>query len=42
MTPTGREQPIHQASKMNTQIALRKAGVGQFLPIAAAMQTSAS
>jgi hypothetical protein len=28
MTAQGRERPIRQASKMNTQIALRKAGIG--------------
>jgi len=28
MTGMGREQPIRQAFKMNTQIALGKAGVG--------------
>jgi hypothetical protein len=29
----GRERSIHQASKMNTQIALRKAGVGHHLTV---------
>jgi len=32
MTASGRERSIRQASKMNAQIALRKAGIGQKLP----------
>jgi hypothetical protein len=32
-TAQGRERSIRQASKMNTQIALRKAGIGQLQPL---------